>query len=182
MAAALMVLVAMATYADRTPLTKPTGEAVTLGGVLSELMEASFACEPLEVDSWSGWRCSMETVTISIEGGAAGVWTLGLQSPDLSEAGADRVDEAIAMLYGSVLVFGQVSNDQDAPIDIAVGARAAEGGFYVLPLGGGVFAARQDREHDILTVIFRESDIIADPAATAMTLIDAGVWARTEGS
>ena len=92
LAVALVVLVAMATYADRTTLMKPTGEAVTLGGVLSELMGASFACEPLEVDSWSGWRCSMETVTVSIEGSAAGVWTLGLQSPDLSSGSSRRSD------------------------------------------------------------------------------------------
>ncbi|MDD9985265.1 MAG: hypothetical protein OXQ31_03210 [Spirochaetaceae bacterium] len=70
-------------------------------------------------------------------------------------------------------MFGQVSNDQDAAIDIAVGARDADGGVYVLPLGGGIFAASQNRGQDVLIVIFRESGIIADPAATAMTLIEA---------
>lgn len=173
--AAAVLVAAWAHGDDRAPLMKPDGKGVSLGGVLSELMGAAFECEPQEAEAWSGWQCSMETVTVSIEGGADGVWALALQSPDLSKAGADRVDEAVAMLYGTLLVFGQVSDDQDAPIDIGVGAKAANGGVYVLPLGGGTFAAMQDREHDSVTVIFKESSIIADPRVTALSLM-ASMW------
>ena len=158
---------------DRANLTKPDGKPVTLGEVLADLMHADFVCEAQAVESWVGWRCLLETVAVSIEGGADGVRTLALQSPDLSEAGGDRVGEAIAMLFGNVLVFGLVSDDPDAPVDVMAGANDAAGGVFVLPLRDRVFAAMQNREQDNLTVIFKQVDTTTEQvAATAASVME----------
>ena len=146
-------------------LTTPGGSIIDPADVLHELLVSEFDCDARVVDDWEGWQCSLASVEFSIDGEEAGIRVIALLSPDLSEAtGEDSVVDAMGMLLGTLIAFKHVSDDEDTLIDVAIGAKQAEGQIYVMSLENGMFAAMQNREDDSLTVIFRDTEIALEQA------------------
>ena len=176
-AVAAAMMIAVVASADDGFLTKPNGEAVDLGPMLYALMDAEFDCKARVADEWVGWHCQMAGVEVAVEGGAHGVRSIALQCPDLRPGTtAEYTDmDAIAMMLGLLLVFDQVSDDNDLIVDVVGGAKEVpDGEVFVLEGNDGVFFASRYQDQKAMVVVFRDTTIAsAQGASVAASTMEA---------